>query len=142
MSKIDIFLFDNLNNIKNEVSMKKPKTYQELLNQLGKKIKNLPKYYEIYIIGKNNEEIKINNEETYKNIEDFLFIREIDKDVLDESLYAMNYKILSESQQDKLDEKFNCILCSMVIKKENPYFCYQCQNIFHIKCLNNWDKKC
>ena len=60
MSKIDIFLLDNLNNIKNEVSMKKPKTYQELLNQLGKKLKNLPKYYEIYIIGKNNEEIKIN----------------------------------------------------------------------------------
>ena len=142
MSKIDIFLLDNLNNTKNEVGMIKPNSYQELLNQLGKKIKNLPKYYEIYIIGKNNEEIKINNEETYKNIEDFLFIREIDKDVLDESLYAMNYKILSESQQDKLDEKFNCILCSMVIKNENPYLCYQCQNIFHIKCLDNWDNKC
>ena len=142
MSKIDIFLLDNLNNTKNEVSMIKPNSYQELLNQLGKKIKNLPKYYEIYIIGKNNEEIKINNEETYKSIEDFLFIREIDKDILDESLYAMNYKILSESQQDKLDEKFNCILCSMVIKNENPYFCYQCQNIFHIKCLDNWDNKC
>ena len=142
MSKIDIFLLDNLNNTKNEVNMIKPNSYQDLLNQLGKKIKNLPKFYEIYIIGKNNEEIKINNEETYKNIEDFLFIREIDKDVLDESLYAMNYKILSESQQDKLDEKFNCILCSMVIKNENPYLCYQCQNIFHIKCLDNWDNKC
>ena len=46
MSEIDIFLLDNLNNTKNEVSMIKPMSYQELLNQLGKKIKNLPKFYE------------------------------------------------------------------------------------------------
>ena len=142
MASIDILLLDNLNNTKEEINMIKPKTYQELLEQLNKKIKNLPKYYEIYIFGKNNEEIKINNEERYKNVEDFLFIREIDKKILDESLYEKNYKILSESQQDKLDEKFNCMLCSMIIKNENPYLCYQCQKIFHIKCLDNWDKKC
>jgi len=142
MSRIDIFLLDNLNNTKVEVNMIKPKTYQELLNQLRNGIKNLPKYYEIYIIGKNNEEIKINNEEKYKSIEDFLFIREINQNILDESLFARNYKRLSESQQDKLDEKFNCLLCSMIIKNENPYLCYQCQKIFHVKCLDNWDKKC
>ena len=142
MASIDILLLDNLNNTKEEINLIKPKTYQELLEQLNKKIKNLPKYYEIYIFGKNNEEIKINNEERYKNVEDFLFVREIDKKILDESLYEKNYKILSESQQDKLDEKFNCILCSMIIKNENPYLCYQCQKIFHIKCLDNWDKKC
>ena len=142
MSRIDIFLLDNLNNTKEELNMIKPKTYQELLSQLRKGLKNLPKYYEIYIIGKNNEEIKINNEDNYRNIEDFLFIREINQNILDESLYALNYKRLSESQQDKLDDKFNCLLCSMVIKKENPYLCYQCQKIFHIKCLDNWDKKC
>ena len=142
MSRIDIFLLDNLNNTKVEVNMIKPNTYQELLNQLRNGIKNLPKYYEIYIIGKNNEEIKINNEEQYKSIEDFLFIREINQNILDESLFARNYKRLSESQQDKLDEKFNCLLCSMIIKNENPYLCYQCQKIFHVKCLDNWDKKC
>ena len=142
MSLIDIFLLDNLNNTKEEANMVKPKTYQELLSQLRKGIKNLPKYYEIYIIDKNNKEIKINNEEKYKSIEDFLFIREINQNILDESLYSLNYKRLSESQQDKLDEKFNCLLCSMIIKNENPYFCYQCQKIFHIKCLDNWDKKC
>ena len=59
-----------------------------------------------------------------------------------DSLFSMNYKILSESQQDKLDEKFNCILCAMIIKNENPYLCYRCQKIFHIKCLDDWENKC
>ena len=142
MSRIAIFLLDNLNNTKEEINMQKPKTYQELLVQLRKKIKNLPKYYETYIIGENNEKITINNEDNYKSIEDFLLIKEINSNQLGESLYGYNYKKLSESQQDKLDEKFNCILCSIVIKNENPYLCYQCQKIFHIKCLDNWDKKC
>ena len=139
MDRIYIFLLDNLNNTKEEVKMTKPKTYQELLSKLSKN-KNLPKYYEIYTIGKNNKEIKLNNEEKYSKIEDILFIREIK--MLDDSLYSLNYKRLSESQQEKLDEKYNCILCSMIIKKENPYLCYQCQKIFHIKCLDDWDKKC
>ena len=142
MSRIDIFLLDSLNNTKEEVSMTKPKTYQELLVQLRKRIKNLPKFYEVYTIGKNNEDIKINNEEKYNKIEDILFIREINKDMLEDSLYSLNYKRLSESQQEKLDEKYNCILCSMIIKNENPYLCYQCQKIFHVKCLDNWEKKC
>ena len=30
----------------------------------------------------------------------------------------------------------------MIIKNENPYLCYQCQKIFYVKCLDNWDKKC
>ena len=74
MSTIDIFLLDNSNNTKDEVNMIKPKTYLELLKQLRQKIKNIPEYYEVFIIGKNNEEIKINNEENYKMIEDILFI--------------------------------------------------------------------
>ena len=96
MTRIDIFLLDNLNNTKEEVNMIKPKTYQELLVHLRKRIKNLPQYYEIYIIGKNNEDIKINNEEKYKKAEDILFIREINKNMLEESLYAINYNRLSE----------------------------------------------
>ena len=142
MSRIDIFLLDNLNNTKEEVNMIKPKTYQELLVHLRKRIKNLPQYYEIYIIGKNNEDIKINNEEKYKKAEDILFIREINKNMLEESLFAINYNRLSESQQEKLDEQYNCILCSLIIKNENPYLCYQCQKIFHVKCLDTWEKKC
>ena len=29
----------------------------------------------------------------------------------------------------------------MKIKDENPYLCYNCQKIFHVKCLEGWDKK-
>ncbi len=142
ISTIDIFLLDNSNNTKDEVNMIKPKTYLELLKQLRQKIKNIPEYYEVFIIGKNNEEIKINNEEKYKMIEDILFIREIDKSILEQSLFSMNYNKLSESQQEKLDEKYCCILCSVIIKNEKPYLCYICQKIFHEQCLNDWDKKC
>ena len=54
----------------------------------------------------------------------------------------MNYNKLSESKQDLLDEKYNCILCSVIIKNENPYICYICQKIYHDKCLKDWDKRC
>ena len=139
MSRINIFLLDNENNTKEEINMIKPKSYQEFLDKLNKKI---PENYELFIIGKNYEEIKINNEEIYKTIEDIIFIREIDKNILEQSLFQKNYNILSESKQIVLDEKYNCILCSMIIKNEYPYFCYICQKIFHENCLNNWDKKC
>ena len=142
MSKIDIFLLDTSNNTKIEVNMIKPKTYQKLLEKLREKIIMLPDYYEIFIIGKNNEEIIIYNEDKYKIIEDVLFIREIDKSILDKSLFELNYNKLSESQQDILDEKYSCILCSIIIKNEKPYLCYICQKLFHDKCLNDWDKKC
>ena len=130
MSSLDIFLLDDLNNIKDEIIIAKPNTYQELLAQFGKSIKNLPKCYELYIIGKNSEELKIDNEDKYNKIEDILFLREINQDMLQESLL------------DSLEEKYNCILCSTTIKNQNPYLCYQCQKNFHLKCLDDWDKKC
>ena len=142
MSRLEIILLDDLNSRKDEVSIIKPKTYEELVDQLGNAIKNIPEYYEFYIIDKTSEEIKIDNEDKYKNVEDILFIREVNPDMKQDSLFSMNYKILSESQQDKLDEKFNCILCAMIIKNENPYLCYRCQKIFHIKCLDDWENKC
>ena len=142
MSKIDIYLLDKLNNPMEEMNMGKPDTYLLLLQQIKQKLKNIPEYYEIFIIDKNNKEIKINNEESYKTIEDILFIREIDYNMLQQSLFEMNYNRLSESQQEILNEKYNCILCTMTIKNEKPYFCYKCQNIFHEKCLRDWDKKC
>ena len=71
-----------------------------------------------------------------------LFISEIDKDIYNQSLYEFNYNKLSESKQEILDDKYNCILCSIIIKNENPYLCYKCQKIFHEKCLKDWDNKC
>ena len=142
MSKIDILLLDNSNNPKEEINITKPKNYQEFLKQIKTEFKNIPEYFEIFILDKNNKDIKINNEEKYKKINDILFIREIDKNILAQSLYEINYNKLTESKQEKLDEQYNCKICSMIIKKQNPYLCYKCQKLFHEKCLKDWDKKC
>ena len=139
---INIFLLDKSKNTKKEQRIKKPKTYQELIEQLRSIFHNLPEYYELFILNKKNEEIIINNEEEYQIINGILFIREIGNNNLEQSLFEKNYNKLSESNQIILDEKYNCILCSTIIKKEKPYFCYKCQKIFHEKCLKDWDNKC
>ena len=141
MSKIEIFVLNKNNITKNEFNIIKPKTYTELLKSLSQKFNNI-EYYEIFIFDQNNNIIIINNEEKYQTIEDILFIREIDKDILEQSLFQINYDKLSESKQEILDEQYNCLLCSVKIKKEKPYFCYKCQKIFHEKCLKDWDNKC
>ena len=71
-----------------------------------------------------NKEIKINNEEKYKKIEDILFIRELTQERLEQSIS---------------EEKYDCILCSIKIKDEKPNLSYKCQRIFHEKCLKDWD---
>ena len=142
MKNLQIFLLDNLGNTKNEISVIKPKTYEELLDLLKQKFKNISEYYELFIIDKNNQEIKINTEGKFELIEGILFIREIEDKLLEISIFEKNYNELSESKQEILDEKFNCLLCSIIIKKENPYLCYKCQKIFHEKCLKDWDTKC
>ena len=136
---MDIILIDNSNQEIETIRIAKPKSYQELLNQLDKFV-NLPDYYEILILDKNNKKIIIDNEQKYKLAEDLLFIHELLKNVEEQSLFSINYNELPESKKEKLDEKYICILCSAIIKKENPYFCYQCQKIFHEKCLKKWDK--
>ena len=49
MSTIDLFLLDNSNKTKEEINMIKPKTYQQLLNQIIQKFKNISAYYEIFL---------------------------------------------------------------------------------------------
>ena len=107
MSKIDIFLLDNLSNTKEEINMINPNNYQEFLKQLKQKFKNLPSKYELFILDENNKEVKIKEEESFKKIKDILFIREIDEKLLKQSLFSMNYDKLSESKQEILDEKYN-----------------------------------
>jgi len=142
MSMIDIFILDNLNNIKEKINMIRPKTYQALLDQINHKYINSPKNYEIYILDKNNKEIKINNEDNYKLIKDKLYVREINNDNIEKSLFSVNLNKLSESKKDIFYEKFNCIVCTEQIKNENPYLCYGCQKIFHEKCLKKWEATC
>ena len=71
MSKLNIFILDNLNNEKEEIIINKPKTYQELLKYLISK----NKLYEIFIYDTNNNKIIINNEDKYKMIKDIIFIK-------------------------------------------------------------------
>ena len=139
---MNIVLLDSSNNTKEVKNIIKPKTYQALLEQLKQKFPKIQKSYELYILDERNKEIIIDDEEKYKIIEDIIFIREIDENNLEQSLYEINYNKLSESKQIILDEKYNCILCSIIIKNENPYLCYKCQKIFHEKCLKDWDQKC
>ena len=139
---MEVCLLDDSNNIIEEVNMIKPKYYKDLLISIKNKFKNIKEYYEIFIIDENNKEIIINNNNIYSKIKDILFIRLINKNILEQSLYEINYNKLSESKQELLDEKYNCILCSMIIKNENPYYCYECQKIYHEKCLKDWNNKC
>ena len=141
MTKVDIFLLDNSSITIEEKTIIKPKTYKALLIKLKRNINHLPEFYEIFIYI-DNKEIKINNEDNYKITEDVLFIREIDKKILKQSIFEKNYNKLSESNKEILEEKYNCNICSIIIKKENPYLCYKCQKIFHEKCLKEWDEKC
>ena len=89
-----------------------------------------------------NKEIIINNNEVYKTIKDIVCVRNNENEnYLEQSLFTKIYEKLSESEQDILDEKYNCCVCNSRISDENPYFCYICQKIFHEKCLKIWEKK-
>ena len=96
----------------------------------------------LFVLDEHNNEIKINSDLNYNKINDILFIREINKNNLDLSIFNLNYNLLFESKQEILDEKYSCLLCSIIIKNEKPYFCYKCQKIFHDKCLKDWNEKC
>ena len=139
--KIDLYLLDNLNNIVEESYIIKPMMFPELLDIIPKKFKNLSEYYNIFYLSENNNEIIINNDDEYKLSNDILFIREFKIENMKKSMFEKNYNKLSQSKQEILDEKYNCLLCNENIKKEKPLFCYKCQKIFHKKCLEIWAKK-
>ena len=116
---MDIFLLDSSNNTQEEANIIRPKNYQKLLEQLNQSLKNLPENYELFFFDENNNEVIINNEEKYKKVGNMLFVRKSNKKLIQESMFQMNYDKLSESKRELLDEKYNCILCSVIIKKEN-----------------------
>ena len=140
MSKINVILFDTTNKFKKEIRISKPKSYQLLLNHIKNRFKY--KYFEVYTLEEKDEIIKIDNEEKYKSINNLLVIREIDTNELRQSTFKQNFNELTESRQSILGVKYNCAICLIMIENENPFFCYQCQNIFHEKCLKDFDKKC
>ena len=125
-----IFLLDNSNNIKSEIIIKKPPNYSYLLSILGNSIKELPEYFYLFYNNEKNEEIKIYNDEQYKLCKDILLIREIKNDQMQPSIFSLNYNILSESKKEILDEKYGFNICNIIIKNENPLFCYRCRKYF------------
>ena len=141
MSRINIFLLDDSNNIKEEVNIKRPNTYNELLNKLSKKYNNITKNYEIFIFSESNKEIIINNDETFYKVDDIIFIRNIDIISSNQSIIDRYCNLFSKSKLE-FEEKYICILCSIIINNENPFLCYKCQKIFHENCLKEWNEKC
>ena len=139
--KINLCLLDNLNNIIGEIYIIKPRMLSELFDIITKNFKNLSENYNIFYLSENNNEIIINNDNEYKLSNEILFIREIIIENMEKSMFENNYNKLSQSKQELLDEKYNCLLCNENIKKEKPLFCYKCQKIFHKKCLEIWAKK-
>ena len=139
-----LILLDDSGNLIENTNIKKPKTYNELLSYIKNEFKKLPKYYEIYYT-KDTENVIIDSNEKYKLANDTIFIREIFKLDESKSKFTFFYEKLSESKQEILDEKYGCTICQENIKGKNnekPLLCYQCQKLFHRKCLENWDKKC
>ena len=142
MSRIDIFLLDGSNNIKEELNIKKPNTYNELMTKLSKNYNNITEKYQLLIYSESNEEIIINNDETFNKIDDIIFIRHIDAISSNLSIIDKYCNLFSKSKLDLSEEKYMCILCSIIINNENPFLCYKCQKILHEKCLKEWNEKC
>ena len=137
--KLYILLFNKSSDLIEEIAIKKPKTYYDLLDNIKIKIKYLPKYYEIYFPN-DNKNIIINNNENYKLIKNIIFIYEVNN--LEESIFSLNYNKLSKSELNIIDGKYTCNICREIIKEDKPLLCYQCQEIYHKKCLRKWDNVC
>ena len=139
--RIKIILLDNSNKNISETKIRKPNSYDKLLDKLEQKIKDFKENYVIFILSQNNNELIIDSDNQYKLVKDILYIRNINNiEYPQKSMFEVNYDKLSESNKVILDEKYNCFICSMKIKNEKPYFCYKCQKLYHNKCLKEWDK--
>ena len=140
-SQLDIILLDNLNDIIEEITIKRPESFKELNTILKNNFKNLPEKYAIFFPSSDNTTIEIHNEKDYKLSNDILFIHKIEPEDLNDSVFEINYHKLPEAKRELWDEKYTCSICSDFIKNEKPYYCYICQKIFHHKCLENWDNQ-
>ena len=116
MSDLDIIVLDNSNNIIEETSLKKPETYQELVEIIKNKLKKLPNNFNIFYQSPNNKDIIIHSNKEYNLSINILFVREIKDNKLNQSI---NYENLSDSKLDLLDERYSCLLCSELISISN-----------------------
>ena len=136
---ISIFVIDESNNIIGEKTIKKPVFLSLFKPSLEEEFDNLPTHYKILYQSEENDLCEITNEKEYNLAKNIIFIKQINEKDLNKSIFTLNYNQLSDSQQDLLDEKFCCFICSDTIKNEDPPFCYICQKNFHYKCLEKWE---
>ena len=139
--ELNIYLLDKYNNIIEEANIKKPHSYDDLLNSITNNFKQLPDNYYIFYSSGNNKEMQIKNNEDYILVNDMIFIKNSEKTNILESIYEENYNQLSQSKRDILDENYSCFICTENIKNEKPLFCYKCQKIYHQQCLKYWEDK-
>ena len=141
-SKISIFLLDKSKNIIEDITIPKPKSYEDLIKSIKKNIKKLYTKFTIFYKTMNDKEIKIDNNEIYKTTQDIIFIKEKENpDDENLTMFSYNYNKLPESKQEILDEKFNCYICSINIKNENPFFVMNVKKIFMKNVLKIGRKK-
>ena len=83
--ELNLIRLDSSYSKKEEIQMKKPKSFKELKEFLEQKLNISPEYVDIFSFNEKNEEIRINNENNYKKIKDIIFILEINEEQLDQS---------------------------------------------------------
>ena len=138
---LNLTLIDNSGNTIKESQIDKPHTYEDLLNSLKDTFPNCPKYFTIFYKTSSGKEIEIHTNEEYLLANNELYIRQIELNNLNESIFTRVYNKLPDEKKDILNDKYNCLICMTMVKEENPYFCYVCQKVFHSNCLEFWSKE-
>ena len=53
-----------------------------------------------------------------------------------QTVFEKNYKQISDSQKEILNQKYICSFCSYTIEHDNPFLCFESQKLFHQPCVN------
>ena len=142
-----VLLLDTDNKVIESIVIEKPKTFGLLLKAIKYKLNKLPndrKHFNLFYLSSNSDniysEINVNNNEEYKTIKDFLFIRINESFIKEQSFFSDSYSKLAEEKKDIIDQRYSCNICCEVIK-EKPLFCPSCQKLYHDTCLKDWEKR-
>ena len=130
MSNIDIILINEIYDVIEKINIAKPKTYSELLSTIKDKFKNLSENYNLFYITEDYNEEIITTKEDYSKVIDIVYIRNIEVQQL--------LSKLSDSLNINFEDKYTCLICENIIENEKPYFCFQCQKLYHKDCLIAW----
>ena len=102
--KLDLLLLDHSDNLIEQTSIKKPKTYNELIASMKINIKKLPKVTKIFY-QKENEKVIINNDSQYKLAKNKIFIYDITD--IEKPIPSLDSKKAPIAKKNKPIEKYN-----------------------------------